>query len=337
MNAEEFGIIGCRHAHIGIFIEEMLKLGYRCAGLYDPEGGVLAETMAAKYGIKRVQEQDAVLHDRVKVIGCAAINAEKIDIVELCESLGKPVMLDKPAVVSREGQERLKRVAERGRIQLGMLLTERFQPAIWTLKRLLEQGELGELVSLGTRKPHRLDAESRPDWFFDEKQSGGILIDLLIHDFDLLRWLTGREPAAVHSWMSKTALPERPSFYNAVQAQAVLEGGVLAQLYADWQVPTGCPSWGDGRIFVAGTKGMAELRLHGDPPAGEGEPRVLLASAGGSGVWQEIETVQPPCGISEDFMRRLAGSASVVSQHDILRASELAVESAASAVRLRST
>lgn len=44
----------------------------------------------------------------VGIIGCAAINDEKMDVMELCELHGKPVMIDKPAVTDRAGLIRLR-------------------------------------------------------------------------------------------------------------------------------------------------------------------------------------------------------------------------------------
>ena len=51
-NARKFGIIGRQHAHIGMFIEEMLALGYECAGVYEPDNQTLARTLADRYGLE---------------------------------------------------------------------------------------------------------------------------------------------------------------------------------------------------------------------------------------------------------------------------------------------
>ncbi len=96
-----------------------------------------------------------------------------------------------------------------------------------------EQGELGRVVSVTMRKPRRLNPEQRHGWHFSKEQNGGLIQDLFIHDFDLLRWWTGQEIERVDSLMSKTILPEYPGFYDTNCAQVLMAGGVLAQLYAD--------------------------------------------------------------------------------------------------------
>ncbi|MFD0716237.1 Gfo/Idh/MocA family protein [Paenibacillus sp. GCM10027626] len=322
MNTTMYAIIGCQHGHIEIFIQEMQELGFACAGLYERENRALAEAIAGKYGITLVDDCEQLLDDAVGIIGCASINSEKIDVIELCERHGKHVMVDKPAVVDEAGLERLKRVVERGRIQVGMLLTERFRPSIYTVKKHIDQGKLGDIVGISTRKPHRLNPSARPDWFFVKEQCGGILIDLLVHDFDLLRWLTGKEIKQMDGVVGKNILPQYPTFYNTVNLQVVMEDGIVMQLYADWHTPERSWTWGDGRIFVTGTKGFAELRLEGDPLMGK-EP--LLLEVTNEDEWAKVPLSAPPCTISEDFVRRIAGESSILTHESIIKASEAAI------------
>lgn len=322
MNTRQFSVIGCQHAHIGIFISEMLELGYSCAGIYEEEQNGLSRALSDKFGIPLARSKEELLGGSVAVVGCAAINDEKIDVIELCESRGKHVMVDKPAAVSEDGLQRLKAVAGRGNIQIGMLLTERFHPAIYTLKKQIEQGALGDIVTVGMRKPHRLDAAARPAWFFSKKQSGGILIDLLVHDFDLLRWLTGKEIGSVGGYVGKTIMPEHPTFYNTASVQVLMEDDIVAQLYTDWHSPVGSWTWGDGRIFVTGTESFVELRLQGDPLVGR-DP-VVIRSTNGESV-DSLSALQPPCTITEDFMRRIAGGDSIITHDDIVKATEATI------------
>ncbi|THF73409.1 Gfo/Idh/MocA family protein [Cohnella fermenti] len=314
----KFGILGCEHGHIAIFIEEMLAIGHECVGLYEPGNEKLAASIAGKYRIPVLDDSARLLEPDVEIIGSSSINNEKIDVIELCESHGKHIMVDKPAVTNRSGLERLQAVVRRGNVQVGMLLTERFHPAIHTLKKLIERGELGRLVTIGMRKPHRLGAANRPSWFFSREQSGGILVDLLVHDFDLLRWLTGAEIAETNGYMGKHILPEHPEFYDEVSLQVRMTKGVGAQLYADWHTPGRSWTWGDGRIFATGTEGFAELRLSGDPLVGL-EPIVVSASF--EKETARIAALAPEWSISEDFLRRIDGRPSIIGHSDIVAAS----------------
>lgn len=321
-NARKFGIIGCQHAHIGMFIEEMLALGYECAGVYEPDNQSLARTLADRYGLELTGDRESMLADEgVGIIGCAAINDEKMDVMELCELHGKPVMIDKPAVTDRAGLIRLRGLLDRGRIEVGMMLTERFRPSLHTVHRMIRAGELGDIIHISMRKPHRLNPETRPAWHFDRGQSGGIINDLFVHDFDLLRWLTGREVETSSGYLAKHILPEYPTFYDAAGVQVFMAGGITAQLYADWHTPAGSWTWGDGRIFITGTRGIAEIRLEGDPLLSSDEVALVITD-------QELRSLPltaPAFSLSQDFLNRVAGEAGLITHDDIYKASEATV------------
>lgn len=324
-----FGIIGCRHAHVTIFIEEMLALGHVCAGVYEKDDPSLAGQLAQKYNIPLVQSRDVFLDDSVTVIGSAAINSEKIEIIEWCEQHGKHIMVDKPAVTDRDKLDRLEAVIRRGRIQVGMLLTERYRPAVYTLKRAIEAGELGQIASIMMRKPHRLNPASRAAWHFSKEQNGGIVIDLFVHDFDLLRWLTGQEAVSVKTVVAKNELPEYPEFLDTASAQVVMSGGAIGMLYADWHTPDKSWTWGDCRIFVNGTKGFAELRLSGDPSVSGADELYLRVTD--SQPLEQAELANPAQSLTADFLSRIHGERGTLTHDDVLATSRLTIEADAGA------
>ncbi|MBO0992107.1 Gfo/Idh/MocA family oxidoreductase [Bacillus sp. SD088] len=323
MDKRAFSIIGCQHEHIGIFIEEMLELGYECVGMYETENKLLLTSMASKYKLPIVEDKEVLLGSHVDIVGSSAINNQKIDLIELCEERGKHIMVDKPAVSNREGYRRLKSTIERGKIEVGMLLTERYRPAFQTLKRYIDEGDLGKIVNIGIRKPHKLKPANRPKWHFSKEQCGGLVIDLSVHDFDLLRWLTSAEIIEVEGMVSKNILPEYPTFYDTASLQVLLKGNILAQLYVDWHTPEASKTYGDGRVFVVGTKGYAELRLSGDPLI-TNENLMFLVTHEQQPRRVELENVEG--NITEDFLRRINGEQIGITHRDILEATKAAIE-----------
>lgn len=322
MRKRKFAIIGCEHAHIEIFMQEMLALGHESTGIYEPNNTQLAKFFADKYQIPLVNDQMQLLQD-VELVGSSAINNEKIDIIERCEQLGKHIMVDKPAVTNRRDYERLQAVMKRGKIEIGMLLTERFHPAVYTLKQQIDQGVLGELVSIGMRKPHLLNPSKRPAWFFSKERCGGILIDLLIHDYDLLRWFTGSDVIQSEGYMAKRTLPEFPDFYDTASVQVLMEGNVTAQLHADWFTPSQSWTWGDGRIFLTGTEGFAELRLSGDPFVSD---KALVLLTTNSKAPTPVVLQQPRETITGDFLLRIESKPSLLTSKDIVLATRATIQ-----------
>lgn len=315
----KFGIYGFQHSHIAIFIEEMLALGHRCVGIYEPGCDTLAADYARAKGLALLSAAAELEASDVEIVGSAAINGDKIAVVRWCERHRKHVMLDKPPVTDRTAEAELQAIMERGQIQVGLLLTERFNPAIFTMRERIGAGEIGELVSIQMRKPHRLSAARRPDWFFSRAQSGGILIDLLIHDYDLLRWLTGSEIAETHSYMGKKMLSQHPDFYDSVSSTVRMDDGVVAQLYADWHTPDASWTWGDGRIFATGTAGVLEARLSG---LGEDSREQVLYLGTHRREREALRLRQPACSITADFLNRIAGRPACIAHRDIALAVE---------------
>ncbi|MFD2671393.1 Gfo/Idh/MocA family protein [Marinicrinis sediminis] len=348
MNKRTFAIIGCQHAHISIFIEEMLALGHVCKGIYERENHRLAEQIARKYDLPIVASLEELEQESIDLIGCAAINNEKIDIMEWCEQFGKPIMIDKPAVTNRDGLKRLSALISRNQLEIGMLLTERYRPSVSTLKRRIAEGRYGTIVHISMRKPHMLRPEDRPDWHFSKEQSGGIINDLFVHDIDLLRWLLADEICEMQAFRSKRILPEYPDFYDAAGLQIKMQGGGTAQLYADWHTPESCWTYGDGRIFVTGTEGTAELRLSGDPlRAPLGAPVEASTTLGQEAMfemthtksWHQVEIEAEPSTLTKDYLARLDGRvcSHTITAADIYLASKATVEADEGAIVIHST
>lgn len=323
-----FGVYGCQHAHIAGFVDQMIALGATCVGIYEPDSPGLAKNISERHGIPLVDDPAAFLDESVRIIGSSAVNNRKIDVIEWCDRHGKHVMVDKPVITNRDQLQRLEAVIDKGNIQVGMLLTERFRASISTLKRAIDEGRFGRIVSITMRKPHRLAPASRHAWHFSKEENGGLVIDLFVHDFDLLRFLTGEEVAAVHSQLAKHIAPEHPTFYDTATAQVMMSNGTLAQLYTDWHTPSKSWTWGDCRIFVTGTNGCAKLRLSGDPSVGKEE---LYFQVTNDEPFARVELSKPDTNITEDFIRRIEHKPSVLSHRDIVetcRATVLADEGA---------
>ncbi|TMV51388.1 Gfo/Idh/MocA family oxidoreductase [Paenibacillus mesophilus] len=322
-----FAIIGCRHGHIQSFIKDMLDKGHTCAGIYDAEDWKLARQYAERFQIPLVERMEELLTPSVHIVGSSAVNNEKIDLIEACERGGQHILLDKPAVTDRSGLRRLEAVAERGKIQIGLMLPKRFWGLLTALKREIEAGAIGGLVHIYVSSPHKLVPTSRDAWHFSKERNGGVLIDLLIHDMDLLRWLTGKEIAMTQSVMSKSILPEYPDFYDAASVQVVMEDGTSAQLYADWHTPANNKDGRFSRIVITGTEGYAEYGVVYD--ADEGKDKTYVRITRGDGPDQYGTLLKPDAAIASavsDFLDRVEGKPGQFKHRDIIAASRATIE-----------
>jgi len=312
-----FGILGCQHGHIVIFIEEMLKLGHTFIGIYETDVW-LADALAKKYNVPLLSSTDDFFALKPDIVGTSAVNSQKINVIESCAKRGIHIMVDKPLVTDMKGYERFLKVIDERNALVGLMLTERFNPPIYTAWKMIKENKLGEPISFNFLKPHKLSEKSRPSWHFSRKDNGGLVIDLLIHDFDLLQWFTQSSIEECHGYLKKTGYSEYPQFYDSVNVIAKTKNGVVATFEADWRMPDAYWSWGDGRIFCVGSYGRLEIKTVGDINI---DKKPFALSVTRDKELSTIENEAVPSTLTEDFLKRISGEKDVIiKEEDIINA-----------------
>jgi predicted dehydrogenase len=131
-----------------------------------------------------------------------------------------------------------------------------------------------QTVGLG---PHHLKPQTRPAWFFNRAQYGGILCDIASHQFDQFLYFTGSTKAeVVASQIGNLAHPQYPELEDFGDALLRGDGGT-GYLRIDWFTPDGLGVWGDGRLTILGTDGYIELRKYTDLGGRSGANHLFLA------------------------------------------------------------
>lgn len=316
-----FAIVGSAHRHITEFIDDMLSMGCRFIGLYD-DGELITHSIANDYEAKLYDSIEELLKEDIEVVGTSAVNNRKIDIIELCSSRGIHVMVDNPIITDEIQYTRLKRVIDEGRIQVGLMLTLRFIDEIYCVKELIASGRLGGMVSIEIFNPHKLQATSRSDWFFEEGSSGGIIIDLMIHCIDLFNWLTDSNIDQFSGVLQKCTLKEKPSFYDSCQFQVISRSGVNGYLSTDWHMPDTHFSRSDLRVFITGTRGRIEIRATGDPITRE---RCVIFYEKGHPT-SKLPVEERGLSVTRDFINRVRGKDYILGHRDILTVTKSTID-----------
>jgi predicted dehydrogenase len=104
---------------------------------------------------------------------------------------GKHVICEKPlALTLPDAQAMVGACAAAGvRFFVGMVV--RFFPQYRAAKELVAQGRIGQPGVLRLKRVAYLPMKPCDNWYIDETRAGGIVIDLMIHDFDYARWVAG--------------------------------------------------------------------------------------------------------------------------------------------------
>lgn len=147
------------------------------------------------------------------------------DIIVAAARAGKAIFCEKPLSISLEEARAIERVVTETGVFFHMGFMRRFDPGYRAAKRKIDEGVIGTPIvfKASSRDPFRPSLE-----YLDPKHSGGIMIDMGIHDIDLARWLMG-EVASVHTIGGVLAYPEVADvgdIDNAIMTLTFKSGGI---------------------------------------------------------------------------------------------------------------
>jgi predicted dehydrogenase len=138
---------------------------------------------------------------------------------------------------------------------------------------LVQKGAIGKVIQTINIAPHQINQRagdwgggmgSRPAWFYNDVQFGGILCDIGSHQLDQFLFYTGSKSAeVVASQVANVRHPDFPHFQDFGDMMLRGDSG-LGYVRLDWFTPFGLGTWGDGRLFILGTDGYIEIRKYVD-------------------------------------------------------------------------
>ncbi|MHC4870413.1 MAG: Gfo/Idh/MocA family protein [Planctomycetota bacterium] len=236
---------------------------------------------------------------------------------------GKHVIADKPICTTLADLDAAEKEASEKGLVIGAMLDLRDNPNMLTLKKVIDDGLLGEIHQIYYSGQHPLNYGTRDAWYFEPGKHGGTINDIGIHGVDLVKWLTGNKVAEINAARNWNAiLPEVPDFKDAAQFMLTLENGcgVLADVsyFAPGSHGYSLPFY--WRFTVWGTGGIAEVSYT--------SKCLDLYKAGASEV-ESIELVEGyPGAYLDSFIREINGESGNLhlSSEDVLLASRVTLQ-----------
>jgi myo-inositol 2-dehydrogenase / D-chiro-inositol 1-dehydrogenase len=204
----------------------------------------LADEVAAKPA-----SIDEILASDVDAVLIATPTDTHADLIEQAARAGKAILCEKPVSLSVERITACLPVVEKAGVPLMIGFNRRFDPNFSSLQQRLHRGEIGdaEIVTIISRDP-------APPTVSYIARSGGLYRDMMIHDFDMARFLLGEEPVVVNALggaLVDKAIGEAGDVDTAaVQMQTA--SGKIAVITNSRRATYGY----DQRIEVHGSKGM---------------------------------------------------------------------------------
>ncbi|KUL34149.1 oxidoreductase [Streptomyces sp. NRRL F-4489] len=205
--------------------------------------------LAERHGLPWSADLDTVLADgTVEIYFDAQVTAAREAAVHRAVEAGKHVYVEKPTATTLTGALDLARRAQEAGVRHGVVQDKLFLPGLRKLRRVLEDGFLGRVLSVrgefgywvfeGDRQPAQ-----RPSWNYRAEDGGGIAADMFPHWEYVLHELFGPVRAvqarvATHlprRW-DESGAPYEATADDAAYALFDLDGGVLAQINSSWAV-----------------------------------------------------------------------------------------------------
>jgi predicted dehydrogenase len=209
------GIMGFNHARV------LAELPYvEVVGLADPDRGQ-AMRVAKALGCAAVADHKTLIGLGLDAAVISAPTHLHHAIALDCIAAGLHVLVEKPIAPSVEEGGQIVAAARRAGVTLMVGHVERFNPAVQSIKQAIE-GE--QILSI---------AITRVGPFPPRMSNVGVVIDLAVHDIDLIRWFTESDIVEVQPQLSSA----RASREDIALLQFRTASGVLAHINTNWLTP----------------------------------------------------------------------------------------------------
>ncbi|WP_027133325.1 inositol 2-dehydrogenase [Geminicoccus roseus] len=212
-----------------------------------------AEAVAGRHGCVAATEVDQLLESgEVDAVLIASSTDTHVDLITRSAKAGKAILCEKPIDldIARVDACRDEIAPHKPILQLGF--NRRFDPSFKAVQAGLAQGEIGklELLVITSRDPGPPPAAYI-------KVSGGLFRDMMIHDFDLARFMLGEDPVAVSAMASVLVEPEIGRLGDVDSAMVTMKAasGALVHINCSRRAVYGY----DQRLEAFGERGMLQV------------------------------------------------------------------------------
>ncbi|MFK7762706.1 MAG: inositol 2-dehydrogenase [Roseobacter sp.] len=210
-----------------------------------------AETLATVSGAVARSAEDIISSPDIDAVIVATPTALHYDQIHALAQAGKAIFCEKPIDLSADRAAECKAAVEAAGVLFMTAFNRRFDPSFAHLQAQLAGGVIGlaELVVITSRDP-------APPPVSYIKQSGGLFRDMMIHDFDMARFLLGEDPVEIYAVGACLVDPEIGNAGDIDTAMVTLKtaSGKLAQINNSRRATYGY----DQRIEVHGASGMLQ-------------------------------------------------------------------------------
>lgn len=228
------GAIGRNHARLYNEIE-----GVELVAVADNDPAAAARIGGQLHTKSYGDYREMLANERLDVVSVSVPTMLHRQVALDCIAAGVNTLVEKPiAATVAEGEEMIA-AAKKAGVKFTVGHIERFNPAIIELKKRLDAGELGRIFQIHARRLGPFPARIR---------DVGVVIDLAIHDVDIMRYLLGSDVTRVYA---ETDQNLNTAHEDLLSGLLRFESGAIGVLDINWLTPTKIRE-----LQVTGEKGM---------------------------------------------------------------------------------
>lgn len=231
--------------------------GGKIIAVCDPVGSV-AEEAAKELGValSYKEYEDVMRNPEIDAVIIACPTKFHKEIAVAAARAGKHIFCEKPMAMNEEECDEMIAAAREHKVKLQIGFMRRFDESFQEAKRIIEAGEIGEVVSV---RSHTRGPSKPKEWMYDISVSNGPLGEVCSHDIDTVRWFTGSEISSLYviggNYRNKEIAEKYPDFYDNVIMSVEFENGMQGIVEGAQYVQYGY----DARVEILGTEGMISL------------------------------------------------------------------------------
>ena len=277
-----------------------------------------ASSLAEQYDVKAVSSLDEML-PKVDVVDICSPTHLHYEMALKAAAAGKHIVCEKPlARTTRQAREIVSACRKAG-VQLLVAHVVRFFPEYALAHAAVAEGQIGKPGVIRLHRGSYRPKKPAGNWFLDEVKSGGILMDLMIHDYDYARWVAGDVETVSAGRVTERHIEATVDYGLVILGH---RSGALSHIAGAWAYP---PPTFRTHLEIAGDRGLIAFDSDGTAPiqnlilktGGADAPDVALPS---SPVSESPYTTQ----IKEFYSALADGAAARVSATDGLAAVQIA-------------
>jgi UDP-N-acetylglucosamine 3-dehydrogenase len=307
------GSMGRNHARVYTELPEATLVGVADAN------EAAAAQIARRYGTESYTDYIRLLDEqKPEAVTIAVPTVDHLEVALAVIERGIHLLIEKPIAFTGDEARQIIQAADAAGVKLMIGHIERFNPAVTALKNRLAAGELGRVFQMDAHRQGPFPARV---------QDVGVVIDLAVHDLDVMRYVSGSEVVRVYA---ETERRIHSSHEDLLTGLIRMDDGAIGTLIINWLTPTKIRE-----LLVTGETGLfrvdyltQDLYFYENATANceDWETiRMLRGVSEGRMIRHVVAKKEPLRAEQEAFLAAVCGEAPVpVTGEDGLKALELA-------------